>query len=127
MPAVGGSVESITLSGRYFSVAADGDLNRMLGGDVNQVEANGDRTGRIIKEATPWNVSDCQVSIDNSREDQEYLQGLADRNSFFVIVVTFADGAAYSGEGTIVDTIGYSSQNTTATIALAGPDKLTKQ
>lgn len=127
MSAVGGSVASITLAGRYFAVAADGDIQRMLGGSVNDVQANGDRSGRLIKIATPWECTDVQISIDDSREDQTFLQELADRNSFFAIAVTFASEVTFSGEGQITDTINVSSANTTATLALKGPNKLAPQ
>ena len=46
---VGGSIESLTLDGRTFSVAADADTTRNLGGTDNEVEMNGDGTYRIVK------------------------------------------------------------------------------
>lgn len=127
MPAVGGSVASITLAGRYFAVASDADLQRMLGGSVNDVQANGDESARLIKVATPWECTDVQISIDDSREDQTFLQELADRNGFFAIAATFASGVTFSGEGQITDTVNVSSANTTATLALKGPNKLAPQ
>ena len=42
MPAVGGSIESVTLNGRPFPVAADAEAQRKLGGWENEVQANGD-------------------------------------------------------------------------------------
>ena len=44
---VGGSIESVTLNGRSFAVAADADSNRFLGGFVNDVQANGNGSGRF--------------------------------------------------------------------------------
>ncbi len=44
MAAVGGSIESVTLDGRTFAVAADAEAQRKLGGFENEVQANGDGT-----------------------------------------------------------------------------------
>jgi len=41
MASVGGSIESITLGGREFAVAADAESQRKLGGWENEVQANG--------------------------------------------------------------------------------------
>jgi len=53
MAAVGGSLESITLNGREFPVAADVEAQRKLGGWENEVLANGDGSGRLIKTRVP--------------------------------------------------------------------------
>jgi len=49
MAATGGSIESITMDGREFAVAADAESQRKLGGFENEVQANGNGTARIIK------------------------------------------------------------------------------
>lgn len=127
MTAVGGSIESVALDGRIFSVAADADSNRKLGGWENEVQANGDQTGRLIKAAVTWSVDGLTLSIDDTRADAEYLQDLQDRLDFYPIAVTYASGVVYQGTGQIVGETATSSQNTTAAVALMGPGKLTQQ
>ncbi len=90
--AVGGSLESITLAGREFSIAADAEANRKIGGFENEVMANGDGTARIIKTRVPLALDGVTVVIDDDKGDQEFLQGLADGNDFFVIALTYASG-----------------------------------
>ena len=74
MPAVGGSIESVNLSGREFAVAADAEAQRKLGGFENEVQANGDGTARLIKTRVPLSLDGLTIEIDDDRGDQEFLQ-----------------------------------------------------
>lgn len=124
---VGGSIESVNLDGRTFSVAADADVNRKLGGFENEVLANGDGSGRLIKTRVPFSLEGLSLSVDDDRDDQEYLQGLADSKGFFPINMTLASGNVFQGEGQITGDFAYSSQSATAAVNLMGTGKLTKQ
>ena len=127
MTAVGGSIESVALDGRIFSVAADADSNRKLGGWENEVQTNGDQTARLIKTAVPWSVDGLTLSIDDTRNDAEYLQDLQDRTDFYPIAITYPSGVVYQGTGQIVGETATSSQNTTGSVSLMGSGKLTQQ
>lgn len=127
MTAVGGSIESISLAGRIFSVAADADSNRKLGGWENELQANGDGTNRIVKTRTGWLLDGLTVSIDDTRGDAEYLQDLQDAKTFFAVSITYASGVTYQGTGQIVGETQTSSQNTTASLSLGGQGRLTQQ
>ena len=48
MAAVGGSIESVTLDGREYGVAADAEAQRKLGGWENEIQSNGDGTARMV-------------------------------------------------------------------------------
>lgn len=127
MPAVGGSIESVTLDSRSFAVAADAEAERNLGGFSNEFQANGDGTGRMIKTRNGWTLSGITIEIDDMRGDSEYLQELADRPDFFPVTITYAGGQTYQGTGTIVEELTSSSQSATGDISLAGPGVLTVQ
>lgn len=127
MPPLGGSIESVTLEGRTFSVPADVEATRKLGGFENEVQANGDGSARMIKTRVPLSLDGLTVSVDDDRGDQEFLQELADRNDFFVLAITYVSGAVYQGSAQIVGEFTGSSQNATAAISLMGPGILTKQ
>jgi len=124
---VGGSIESVTLNGRSFSVASDADSQRELGGWKNEVQMNGDGTARLIKTRVPWSLSDIVLSIDDANGDAEALQALTNRNAFYPISVTYASGAIYQGSGQVVDDNPTASQATTAAASLKGEGELTKQ
>ena len=127
MAAIGGAIEEVSLGGRSFAVPHDQDTQRNLGGDQNEVQPNGNGTSRIIKTKVPWKVDGLTVEINNDNGDQEYLQGLANRNGTFPITVTYADGTIWQGDGTIVGEINYSNNSATATANLAGTGVMTKQ
>lgn len=127
MAGTGGSIESVSIDGRIFSVASDADSNRKLGGYMNEVQPNGDGTARQIKNREPWMLDGLQLSIDDLNEDQEFLQQVADSNTMSVVLITYASGAAYQGNGTITGDLQTSSQNTTASVTLMGSGSLTPQ
>lgn len=127
MAAVGGSIESITLDGRNFAVAADAEAQRKLGGFENEVQANGDGTARLIKTRVPLSLDGLTLEIDDDRADQEFLQELTNRNDFFPVVISYASGNDYQGTAQIVGETQTSSHNATAAVSLMGPGVLTKQ
>lgn len=127
MAAIGGSIESVTLDGRSFAVAADAEAQRKLGGFENEVQANGDGTARLIKTRVPLSIDGLTVEVDDSRGDHEFLQELSNRNDYFPITLTYASGVTYQGTAQIVGEMQSSSQNATAAVSLMGPGILTKQ
>jgi len=126
-PAVGGSIESVSIRGRLFPVASDAEANKKLGGFENEVQANGDGTARLVKTRVPWSIDGLQVEISDARGDHEFLQELADSLEFCAITITLASGVTYQATGTITDEVQASSQNATATITLSGPGGLSQQ
>jgi hypothetical protein len=127
MSAVGGSVESVTLDGREFGVAADAEVQRKIGGFENEIMANGNGTARIIKTSVPLSLDGLVVEVDDSRNDHEYLQELSNRNDFFPIAITYASGITYQGRAQISGELQASSQAATASVNLMGPGELTPQ
>jgi len=127
MSAVGGSIESVTLSGREFPVAADAEAQRKLGGWENEVLANGDGTARLIKTRVPLSIEGLTLETDDNRADQEYLQELADQKDFFSMAITYASGFTYQGTAQITGDMQAGSQSATTAVNLSGPGKLTKQ
>ena len=127
MAATGGSIESVTLDGREFPVAADAEAQRKLGGFENDVQANGDGTARMIKTRVPLALDGLTLETDDDRSDQEFLQELSNRNDFFPIAISFASGAVYQGTAQITGETQTSSQNATTSVTLMGPGTLTKQ
>ena len=127
MSAIGGSIESVSLSGREFAVAADAEATRKLGGFENEVMSFGNGTARIIKTRVPLSIDGLTLGVDDGNGDHEFLQDLADSLDFFVISLTLASGITWQGSAQIVGEMAYSSSSATAAVTLAGPGRLTKQ
>lgn len=125
--ATGGSIEEVAIDGRNFPVAADADSNRKLGGFTNEFSPNGNGTGRMLKTREGWMLDGLALAIDDMRDDQEFLQDVADSNGSVVISITYASGATYQGQGTITGDMQTSSATTTAPLTLSGPGRLTQQ
>ena len=125
--ATGGSVESISIAGREFSVSADADTQRKLGGFMNEMIANGDGTARVSKTRIPWAITGLEIEIDDNKGDHEFIQDLIDAKSYKNITVTYASGAVYQGKGTVTGENQTSSKNASMSLELSGPQKLTKQ
>jgi hypothetical protein len=127
MSAVGGSVESITIDGRRFAVAADADADRALGGFTNEVSSNGDGSARIIKTRVPWKLSGLSVEIDEDRADSDFLQEKADALEFYPITITLASGHTYAGEGVVSGDLASKTMSATCDLELSGRDRLALQ
>ena len=127
MPAIGGSIESVTFDGRVFPVAADAEAQRKLGGFENEVQANGDGTARLIKTRVPLSIDGLTIEVDDGRGDHEFLQALSNRNDYFPVAITYASGVVYQGTAQLTGEMQSSSQNATAAVSLMGPGILTKQ
>ena len=122
--AIGGSIESVVIDDRRFAVTADTDSNRKLGGFENEIERNGDGTGRQLKTRVAWTLDSLTVEIDDDRGDQEYLQDLSDSSVFFPILITYASGIRYTGDGQLTGEFQASSANASAQINLKGVGEL---
>jgi len=125
--AVGGSIESVSIDGRLFPVAADAAPNRNLGGFKNEVASNGNGTARLLKTRVPWMIDGIALEIDDDRSDQEFLKKIADGNEFVDMTITFASGHTYQGSGQIVDDINFDSSKATADVKLSGPGDASQQ
>lgn len=127
MPQIGGSITSISFNGRQFSVPADADYSMKLGGYENEVSANGNGSARLIKTRVPLAITGVQVSIDDTLQDLEFLQDLADSKEFFDMVVELASGAFWTGRAQVSGELTRSSQSTTSGFDLMGNGKLVQQ
>lgn len=123
----GGSIQSVSINRRKFSVAADADSNRQLGGFSKEVQMNGDGTARDIMTRVPLSLDGLVLDCQDNRGDHEFLQGIADTPGFVPITITYVTGSTWQGSGTVEGEVVYSSKNGTCTVALKGTGKLTVQ
>lgn len=124
---IGGSIENVSIDNQLFAVAADADATMSLGGYSNEVSPNGDKTSRIIKTVIPWAITGLTLSVDDDAANQEFLQGIADGNTYVPITIRMASQVTYQGTGTIVDNLERSTQSATVTVSLSGMGTLSQQ
>jgi len=93
-----GDIRQLTINGREFDVKGeDANVNIDLGGYANEVGLNGNGTAHVVQRRKAAGFSDCPVSIDDSREDLEFLQEVADGGEAVPVTITLASGVTYSG------------------------------
>ncbi len=123
----GGSVREVHVKGRPYSVAADSDGNRDLGGMSVETQMNGDGTARYIQTAKPWMLDGLALAIRDGSDDQEFLQNIVDLGEAVPIGFLLAGNVIYSGRGLPTGDIKMSTQNITAPVSFSGEGKLRKQ
>lgn len=123
----GGPIQSVSIRGRIFPVAGDADVSRVLGGFTSEVEMNGDGSGRIVQTAVPWKLENVTLSLDDTNGGAEFLQEVANSQSFSTISITLRSGLTYSGQGTVTGDFSSSTMNSTCQVTLSGPGTLTLQ
>jgi hypothetical protein len=127
MSVIAGPVEEITIDGRRFTVSADSDAERDLGGMTVELLPNADKTIRKKKTPKPWKLSGLSVVVSDARGDHEFLSELSDNDDMVPITVTFPSGITYMGNGTLVGDFTYKSASATADIELGGEGLLEQQ
>lgn len=123
----GGSIKNVTIKSRLFPVAADSDCSYWLGGYTNELQANGDRTARVIKTATLWGAEGLVLSLNPARADLEFLQEVANSTEVVEMSLTLVDDTTYEGMGQITGDLKGSTQNSTVPISLGGGGELSQQ
>jgi len=93
-----GDIRQLMIKGREFDVKGeDANVNIDLGGFSNEAGINGNGTMHITQRRKVAGFSDCPVSIDDSRQDLEYLQGVASLGELVPVTITLVSGITYSG------------------------------
>lgn len=133
MSDVYGTPRGVSIAGRQFLFDGEASPKQGLGGYKVEVKPNGDgKTARYIQTPTSWSLKDCALVINQSSDDQEYLQGVADMakkepSGGVDIVWTAITGVAYQAVGTITDEIIFDLKEGTASVSFGGQGKATKQ
>lgn len=127
MTAIGGSMQSVSMRGRLFPVAADADTNLKIGGFEADVSPNGDGSARKILIRVPWSLDGIAIEVDHNRDDLGFLQEIAAEKDWVAMTFTYPDDVTYQGRGSVVGEVQGTNQAATATITLSGPGQATQQ
>jgi hypothetical protein len=130
--ATGGSIKEISIAGRVFTLAADAEVTRKLGGYESETQPNGDATTREVLTVVPWSLSGLTVVVDENKADQDFLQDCsdgvnADDDGYYPITITDVKNVVRSGRGKPNGEVAHNSKNSTCALNLMGPGKLELQ
>lgn len=121
-----GSIVEVSVRGRRFTVAADSDASRDLGGEMVEAQPNGDGTVRYVGTRKPWKVGGLNLATDDGKADQEFLVEVS-LGDEVMITFTYPDNTTYEGKGKPTGDIVYNNQSGTIPIEFSGGGSLSQQ
>ena len=117
----GGDIRQLTIQGREFEVkGGDANVSIDLGGFANEIDFAGNGVVMTRQRRKAAGFGDCPIMVDDSREDFEYLKGLADAGDPVPVNMTLASGVTYSGNLTIVGDLAKATGDGTLTLEMRG-------
>lgn len=117
---VSGPLESINIDGRRFAVDGEVDAAIALSGYTNEVKPNGDGSFRLVKTRKTGRANTIPITMDDTRDDEEFIQGVMDSTSFVTISFTKVDGTVYKGSMQIVEDPETSTKEGTKELSFMG-------
>jgi hypothetical protein len=117
----GGDIRQLTIKGREFDVkGGDANVNIDAGGFTNEGSLNGNGSLSIVQRRKLAGFSDCPVQIDDSRQDMEFLQDIADGGEPVPVNMTLASNITYSGALSIIGELQKATGDGTLTLEMRG-------
>jgi hypothetical protein len=117
-----GDIRQLTWFGRELDIKGE-DANVIidLGGFALEAGINGNGSIPVTSRRKKARVGDVPVSLDDNREDLEFLQGKANAGSSGPLNITLASGVTYSGSMALVGEVTKSTGDGTASLSWEGP------
>ena len=93
-----GDIRQLVIKGREFDVrGGDANVNIDPGGFNNEASPNGNGETHITQRRKLAGFSDCPISIDDTRQDLEFIQDISDAGIVEPVTMTLATGIVYAG------------------------------
>lgn len=118
--AVGGPVESITISGRNFVCDNEDEVSITPKGFTNEVKQNGDGTVRLVKTWHVGSIEGLNIVCNEEAGDFDFLKEIQDKMEFVPVQCTLVDGTVYNGNMQITDAVKLNTKESTAEVTLNG-------
>lgn len=116
-----GDIRQLTIDGREMDPGGgDANVNIDLGGFTNEATLTGNGEAHITQRRKVAGFSDCPISIDDDRQDLEYIQGIANDGDPVPVSITLVSGKVYSGALSIVGDVMKAAGDGIATIEMRG-------
>ncbi len=117
-----GDIAQLMIQGRELDVKGeDANVNIDLGGFSNEAGISGNGTMHVTQRRKVAGFSDCPVSIDDSRQDLEYLQAIVDLGLLVPVTITLASAITYAGSLIPVGDLAKATGDGTLSLEMRGP------
>jgi len=118
----GGDIRQLMVKGREFDVKGeDANVNIDLGGYSNEMGLNGNGVSHVVQRRKVAGFSDCPISVDDTRQDLEYLQDIANTGELAPTTITLASGITYSGSLLPIGDLAKATGDGTLSLEMRGP------
>ncbi len=116
-----GDIRQLMIKGRELDVKGeDANVYIDLGGFSDEAGINGNGSMHITQRRKVAGFSDCPISIDDSRQDLEYIQEIVDAGELVPITITLASGITYSGSLIPIGDVAKATGDGTLTLEMRG-------
>ncbi len=117
-----GDIAQLMIQGRELDVKGeDANVNIDLGGFSNEAGISGNGTMHVTQRRKVAGFSDCPVSIDDERQDLEYLQAIVDLGLLVPVTITLASAITYAGSLIPVGDLAKATGDGTLSLEMRGP------
>lgn len=117
-----GDIAQLMIEGREFDVKGeDANVSIDLGGFSNEAGISGNGAMHVTQRRKVAGFSDCPVSVDDSRQDLEYLQGIVDAGELVPVTITLASAITYAGSLIPVGDVAKATGDGTLSLEMRGP------
>lgn len=96
-----GDIRQFTIQGREFDPAPETDVTIILAGFNNESQPTGNGQLHTTQRRKLGGFDGMTVSLDNSRQDLEFIQRIGDEGAEVPVTLTLADGITYAGQLTL--------------------------
>ena len=116
-----GDIRQFTLNGREFAVkGGDANVNIDIGGFTNESGVSGSGVHTVTMRRKAAGFSDCPLLIDDTNQDLEYIQGIANTGLEVPVTLTLVSDVTYSGSLAVIGDIMKAAGDGTMTLEMRG-------
>lgn len=116
-----GDITQFTVAGRELAVRGEGSVTIRASGFTVESIPTGSGEMHSRRNRRLGGIEGVPVSVDTSKQDLEYLQGLADAGKPVATTITLASGQTYSGALAIEGALDYDTAEGQVEVTALGP------
>ena len=108
-----GDIRQFTIEGRELDPGPETNVTVLIAGFNNETVATGNGEPHTTQRRRLGGIDGMSISLDNTRQDAEFLQGISNAGTPVPVTLSLADGVTYAGvlaiEGELMPNMGEGS------------------
>jgi hypothetical protein len=115
-----GDIRQFTIQGREFDPAPSANVTLVLSGLTNENQPTGNGQMHTAQRRKLGGFDGMTLSVDTSKQDYEFIQGIADTGESVPVTLTLADSRTYSGDLVVEGDLQHNAGDGTLELAMRG-------